>query len=102
VTCSFPLTNTGSYSAGGQQHPEDAAAYLTSDVYRLSTDVAGRGWRAELPNALATAKFGGTTTVEVAVAAAADAAAGGFVKLTATSESDPSVTVTRQCRVDKE
>jgi M6 family metalloprotease-like protein len=102
VTCSFPLTNTGSYSAGGQQHPEDAAAYLTSDVYRLSTDVAGRGWRAELPNALATAKFGGTTTVEVAVAAAAEAAASGFVKLTATSESDPSVTVTRQCRVDKE
>jgi M6 family metalloprotease-like protein len=102
VTCSFPLTNTGSYSAGGQQHPEDAAAYLTSDVYRLSANVAGRGWRAELPNALATAKFGGTTTVEVAVAADADAAAGGFVKLTATSESDPSVTVTRQCRVDKE
>jgi M6 family metalloprotease-like protein len=101
VTCSFPLTNTGTYSAGGQQHPENVNAYLTSDVYRLSADAAGRGWRAELPNALATAKFGAATTVEVAVAASAEAAATGFVKLTATSESDPSVTVTRQCRVEK-
>jgi hypothetical protein len=101
VTCSFPLTNTGSYSAGGQEHPEDVASYLTSDVYRLSADVAGRGWRVELPNALATAKFGATTTVQVAVAANPDAAPTGFVKLTATSESDPGKTVTKQCRVDR-
>ena len=101
VTCSFPLTNTGVYSAGGQQHPEDATPYLTSDVYRLSAAVAGRGWRIVLPNALATAKFGATTTVKVAVAANPDAVATGFVKLTATSESDPSKTVTKQCRVDK-
>jgi M6 family metalloprotease-like protein len=101
VTCSFPLTNTGTYSAGGQGHPEDVTPYLTSDVYRLTADVAGRGWRAELPNALATAKFGATTTVEVAVAANLDAAPTGFVKLTATSESDPGKTVTRQCRVDR-
>jgi M6 family metalloprotease-like protein len=101
VTCSFPLTNTGAYSAGGQEHPEDATPYLTSDVYRLSADVAGLGWRVELPNALATAKFGAGTTVEVAVAANADAAATGFVKLTATSVGDPTKTVTKQCRVDR-
>ncbi|GLY99111.1 M6 family metalloprotease domain-containing protein [Actinoplanes sp. NBRC 103695] len=101
VTCSFDLTNTGTYSAGGQQHPEDVAQYLTSDVYRLSADVAGRGWSATLPNELATAKFGAGTTVKVAVAATADAAATGFVKLTATSESDPAKTVTKQCKVDK-
>jgi hypothetical protein len=63
--------------------------------------VAGRGWSVVLPNALATAQFGGTTTAEVAVSASADAAATGFVKLTATSESDPTKTVTKQCRVDK-
>jgi M6 family metalloprotease-like protein len=101
VTCSFPLTNTGVYSAGGQSHPESAAAYLTSDVYRLSAAVSGRGWSIVVPNALATAPFGGTTTAEVAVSASADAAATGFVKLTATSESDPTKTVTKQCRVDK-
>ncbi|GGL07930.1 M6 family metalloprotease domain-containing protein [Mangrovihabitans endophyticus] len=101
VRCTFDLTNTGAYSAGGQQHPEDVTAYTTSDVYRLSADVAGRGWRVALPNALATAKFGARTTVDVAVAASTDAADTGFVKLTATSESDPSATATRQCRVDK-
>ena len=101
VTCSFPLTNTGSYSAGGQGHPESAAAYLTSDVYRLSAAVSGRGWSVVLPNALAGAQFGASTTAEVAVSASADAAATGFVKLTATSVSDPAKTVTKQCRVDK-
>ncbi|MFK3980814.1 M6 family metalloprotease domain-containing protein [Micromonospora sp. NPDC050397] len=101
VTCSFDLTNTGTYSAGGQQHPEDVTAYLKSDVYRLSTEVAGKGWRSDLPNALATAQFGKSTKVKVSVGAASDAAATGFVKLTATSVSDPSKTVTKQCRVEK-
>jgi M6 family metalloprotease-like protein len=100
VTCSFDLTNTGVYTAGGQQHPENVTPYLTSDVYKLSTSVAGRGWQSVLPNALATAKFGATTAVHVAVAATSDAAATGFVKLTATSVSDPSKTVTKQCRVE--
>ncbi|ROO62440.1 M6 family metalloprotease-like protein [Micromonospora sp. Llam0] len=101
VTCSFELTNTGSYSAGGQQHPEDAAAYLDADVYRLSTRAAGIGWRSELPNELATAEFGRSTTVKVSVAAAADAVSTGYIKLTATSVSDPTKTVTETCRVNK-
>lgn len=101
VTCSFELSNTGTYSAGGQQHPEDATAYLKSDVYRLSAEVAGRGWRTWLPNPLATAQFGKSTTVRVSVGATAAAADTGFVKLTATSESDPTKTVTKQCRVEK-
>lgn len=101
VTCTFPLTNTGAYSSGGQQHPEDAARYLTSDVYRLSTRVAGVGWRSELPNALVAVPYGGRTTVDVAVAANSGAAGSGFVKLTATSESDPTKTVTETCRVEK-
>jgi hypothetical protein len=39
--------------------------------------------------------------VKVAVAATPEAVATGFVKLTATSESDPAQTTTKQCRVDK-
>ncbi|MFY1636363.1 M6 family metalloprotease domain-containing protein [Solwaraspora sp. WMMB335] len=101
VTCSFELTNTGTYSAGGQQHPEDVSAYLDSDVYRLSTRAAGIGWRSELPNELATAEFGTSTTVKVSVAAAGDAVPSGFIKLTATSVSDPTKTVTQTCRVEK-
>ncbi|WFE30398.1 M6 family metalloprotease domain-containing protein [Solwaraspora sp. WMMD791] len=101
VTCSFTLTNTGNFSAGGQQHPEDVSAYLDADVYRLSTRAAGIGWRAELPNALATAEFGQSTTVKVSVAAAADAVSTGYIKLTATSVGDPTKTRTETCRVDK-
>ncbi|MFI9526179.1 M6 family metalloprotease domain-containing protein [Micromonospora rosaria] len=101
VTCSFDLTNTGTWSAGGERHPENVNAYLKSDVYRLSAEVAGKGYRVWLPNELATAKFGGSTTVKVSVGATADAAATGFVKLTATSESDPTKTMTKQCRVEK-
>jgi hypothetical protein len=102
VTCTFRLTNTGAYSAGGQAHPENVAPYLTSDVYRLSADVAGIGWRVELPNALAAVKFGASTTVDVAVAAdASGGAPSGFVKLTATSESDPTKSVTMPCRVNR-
>ncbi|MCW3845456.1 M6 family metalloprotease domain-containing protein [Micromonospora yasonensis] len=101
ATCTFDLTNTGTYVAGEQQHPEDASAYLKSDVYRLSATVGGQGWRVQLPNELATADFGATTAVDVSVGAAADATATTLVTLTATSESDPSKTVTSQCRVER-
>ncbi|MFC3505559.1 M6 family metalloprotease domain-containing protein [Micromonospora krabiensis] len=101
ATCTFDLTNQGRYVAGEQGHPEDASAYLTSDVYRLSASVGGTGWRVELPNELATARFGGKTTVDVSVGASRTASATTQVTLTATSESDPSKTVTAQCRVER-
>ncbi|TYB97867.1 M6 family metalloprotease domain-containing protein [Micromonospora sp. WP24] len=101
ATCSFDLTNTGRYVAGGQQHPEDASAYLKSDVYRLSASVGGKGWQVELPNELATAEFGDKTSVNVSVGASKQASPTTLVTLTATSESDPSKTVTSQCRVER-
>ncbi|MEU8264225.1 M6 family metalloprotease domain-containing protein [Micromonospora sp. NPDC048999] len=101
VNCSFELTNTGAFSAGGQSHPENVNAYLKSDVYRLSADVAGEGWRVWLPNELATAKFDKSTTVKVSVGATKTAAATGYVHLTATSESDPTKTATATCQVSK-
>jgi M6 family metalloprotease-like protein len=98
--CDFRLTNTGSYAAAGG-HPEDVTAYLKSDVFRLSATVSGRGWQAGLPNALATAAFGRATTARVAVAAGRGAARTAVVTLTATSESDPARSVTRQCRIER-
>ena len=103
VTCSFPLTNTGAYSAGGQQHPENAAAYLKSDVYRLSAAVAGkrladRGCRTRWPPP---SSARATTVRGRRWRASRRRRRTGFVKLTATSESDPTKTVTKQCRVDK-
>ncbi|KAK6338531.1 hypothetical protein TWF730_002594 [Orbilia blumenaviensis] len=98
VTCTFQLANTGSYIAGGS-HPQDVLALLQSDIYRLDAQVSGRGWRVELPNALATAQFGTSTTVHVAVGAASDADLEAIVKLTAVSESDKTVRASAECRV---
>ncbi|KAI1139118.1 M6 metalloprotease [Hypoxylon sp. FL0543] len=101
VTCAFRLTNSGVYVDDGAEHPQDLSAYLSSDIYRLSAEVDGDGWRVEVPNALATAEFGAGTTVNVAVGATAEAASKAVVKLIATSESDPSVSISRECQVRK-
>ncbi|KAK0621947.1 M6 family metalloprotease domain-containing protein [Bombardia bombarda] len=103
AACWFDLTNTGTYVApgAGGAHPDDATAFLTSDVYRLSAKVEGSGWHVEVPNALATAKFGNSTSVYVAVGAAVDGAGSATVTLTATSESDSKVSATAVCNVAK-
>ncbi|KAK2015515.1 M6 family metalloprotease domain-containing protein [Colletotrichum eremochloae] len=104
VTCSFQLTNSGSYVAvdpNVAQHPEDVSAFLDSDVYRLSAGVEGAGWRVELPNALVAAKFGEVKSARVSVGAASDASELAVVTLKATSESDPSVVASAQCQLTK-
>ncbi|MEU6719269.1 M6 family metalloprotease domain-containing protein [Nonomuraea sp. NPDC046802] len=90
VKCTLPLTNTGT---------RGTAPYSDSDVYRLSATASGTGWSTWLPNALATAKAGQQTTVQVYAKQAPGAAADGTVKLTATSESDPTKTATATCKV---
>ncbi|MEV5746186.1 hypothetical protein AB0L00_00080 [Actinoallomurus sp. NPDC052308] len=88
--CTLPLRNTG--TAG-------TAPYGDSDVYRLSATTVGRGWTAWLPNALATAKAGERTAVRVYAKRGAGAAHAGQVRLTATSESDPTKKATTTCTV---
>ncbi|KAI1339828.1 M6 family metalloprotease [Xylariaceae sp. FL0016] len=99
VSCAFTLSNTGSYVEGDADHPQNLSAYLTSDIYRLSAQVDGEGWSIVLPNELAAAEFGGSMTVNVAVGAVSNATANAVVKLTAVSESDPSVADTAECQV---
>jgi M6 family metalloprotease-like protein len=101
VTCAFELTNSGKYVDGRAAHPQDLTAYLKSDVYRLSAKVDAKGWRVELPNALAVAEYGKSTTVNVAVGAAKNAKGNAVVTLTATSESDPHVSAIAKCQVKK-
>ncbi|KAI6083104.1 M6 metalloprotease [Hypoxylon rubiginosum] len=101
VTCAFRLTNSGVFANGGAEHPQNLAAYLTSDIFRLSAEVDAEGWIVELPNALATAPFDAEITVNVAVGATSEAASSAIVKLTATSESDPNVSITKECQVKK-
>jgi hypothetical protein len=94
ATCTFDLKNNAKSKKG-------APSYMRSDVYRLSTEVEGKGWKAELPNALATAEEGEWVTVTVAVAADKHAVNQGKVWLTATSESDEDVSVTKECKLRK-
>ena len=99
-TCTFPLTNTGSFASFVNPHPENVDDRVNRDVYRLSASVTGDGWTAELPNALATAAFGETVNVPVYFTHTADSAAIGHVSLTATSVSDTTKTSTADCTVD--
>jgi hypothetical protein len=94
ATCTFDLKNNAKGKKG-------APEYMRSDIYRLSTEVEGKGWKAELSNALATAEEGKTVTVTVAVGADKDAVKQGKVWLTATSESDEDVSVTKECKLRK-
>jgi hypothetical protein len=96
-TCTFPLTNTGAAAAAPNVHPHDVTQYLNNDIYRLSVSTSTPGWEAHLKNALATAAFGETVQVPVYIWKNAGAAARGSVTLTATSESDPSKTMSMTC-----
>ncbi|RJQ75838.1 M6 family metalloprotease domain-containing protein [Pseudonocardiaceae bacterium YIM PH 21723] len=78
--CRFELGNTGSAPSGTEEQ-------FSSDVYRLSAKDAS-GKQVTLPNQLATAKFGGTTTISLEATG---------LTLTATSESDPGKSATAVC-----
>ncbi|SPL91401.1 predicted protein [[Actinomadura] parvosata subsp. kistnae] len=98
-TCTFPLFNTGRAAPAQGQHPEDVSAYLKSDLYRLKAEVQGKGWTAQLPNALASVAFGKQALVTVNAVRGAGGDRLAKVKLTATSESDPTKTTTATCHV---
>lgn len=98
AVCTFQLANTGHGSSGAT---DKSAAYRDADVYRLSATAQAAGWRAEVPDALATAKVGERTTVNVAVAAGKGAANHSKVTLTARSESDPHKTAQANCTVHR-
>jgi hypothetical protein len=94
ATCTIPLTNTGTTAATPDVHPQDATAFLQSDVYRLRASASGTGWTAQLRNEFATAKFGETIQVPVYVTKGSGS---GSVTLQATSESDPSQSMAVSC-----
>src|SRR4051794_17811191 len=95
TTCTFNLTNTGAAAAvPAGTHPQDAAASLSSDVYRLSTSATGTGWAAYVKNALTTAKFGESVSVPVYIEKGTGS---GTVTLNAVSESDPTKTASAVC-----
>lgn len=98
--CVFTLKNTGlAANTDPAFHPQDVNAWLTSDIYRLSVSVDDTNWTAQLQNALAAVKFGDAKSIPVYVTHGKDAPASATITLKATSESDPSKTVTAFCKV---
>jgi len=71
------------------------------DIYRLSVTTDGDGWTAKLLNALIAIPAGGARPVTVYVSARPGAVATGTIRLTATSESDPSATMRAAVRVTR-
>jgi M6 family metalloprotease-like protein len=91
----FTLANTGAAVAlPAGAHIRDVTPMSQSDVYRLSVSVEGAGWTARLQNALSAVPFGANKPVPVFVEASGNASATAIVRLTATSESDPTKTST--------
>jgi len=88
ASCTFPLTNTGQAGTG----------VFDSDIYRLSASSSSGDWEVTLPNALATAKAGGSTSVEVHATRTAPSG-GTTLSLTATSETDSSKSDTATCQL---
>ena len=102
TTCTFPLKNTGVAAPTPDAHPQDASEYLNSDIYRLTASTSTPGWEAHLKNALASAEFGETVPVTVHIWKNPGAASSGSVTLTATSESDPSKSMSVTCGAEGE
>jgi hypothetical protein len=95
-TCTFTVKNTGvNAPTDPSVHPQDETASFDSDIYRLSASASGSGWKADLRNALGTAKFGDSFQVPVYITPGSGAT--NVVTLTATSVSDPSKTSTATC-----
>ena len=99
-TCTFNVSNTGAATpTDAALHPQNANAFLTSDIYRFVASAETQGWTAQLNNALAAIRVGASQPVTVFVSRAGNAAANSVVTLKAMSESDPSKTATATCRV---
>lgn len=97
--CTFPLSNTGA-PGGADGHPDDVGAFTAADVYRLRAEADGAGWSTWLPTEVVAAGVDGTVDVPVyAVRSPGGQARDVEVTLTATSESDPSVSVSATCEV---
>ncbi|MEX2317611.1 MAG: hypothetical protein WD669_10705 [Pirellulales bacterium] len=97
----FTLKNTGrAVVIDPDLHLQDTAAFVDSDIYRLSVGIDGAGWRADLQNALTAVKFGETKSVPVYVTPGAGSPTA-TITLTATSESDPSKTATATITVGR-
>jgi len=77
------------------------ATCFNHDIYRLSVEVEGEGWKSEIVNELAALETGGQTSIPVYFEYTDRASDMATITLTAVSESDPGKQVTTSFRVEK-
>jgi hypothetical protein len=98
----FTLRNTGVAAPPRPGvHPDDAAIWLDSDVYRLTASIEGEGWSVLLPNELAAIRSGAAKDITAYVTRGPAAAASAALTLRAVSESDPAKSDTIHVRLTK-
>jgi M6 family metalloprotease-like protein len=95
----FQLRNKGKFQESNAAHPQDLTKYLNFDIYRVEAKIEGKGWKVEVPNALAAAQFGADTFVSVAVGGEKNRSKDATVTVTVTSESDPEVKEVQKFKV---
>jgi len=89
----FTLTNTGEATATSLAlHKNADEGALNHDIFRLSAEVSGNGWDAQLLNALASLKPGESQQIPVFVSYDNNSSRRATVTLRVQSESDPSKT----------
>lgn len=87
------LTNTGDVTATSLSvHKNADEGALSHDIFRLSAEVSGNGWDAQLLNALASLKPGESQQIPVFVSYDNNSSRRATVTLRVQSESDPSKT----------
>jgi hypothetical protein len=97
--CTMPILNTGRAAALPPGHPEDVTAYANSDVYRISAAASGVGWTTFVPAPVVSARFGQSVPIQVYAKRPPGTRPGTQVRVTVTSESDPTKKSTATCFV---
>lgn len=89
--CTYTITNTGEMAETDPAlHNKDISASLNYDIFRLTINVEGEGWKAQLLNSLTSMKPGDSEKIPVYISHEKVHSNSAKVKLTARSENDPS------------
>ena len=80
-------------------HFQNTTRWLTRDIYRLSADVEGKGFQAQLINGFLSLEPGESGEVPVYISSEKGSSRKAKINLTVQSESDNSLKVTREITI---
>lgn len=98
--CTYTITNTGEMAETDPVlHNKEISTSLNYDIFRLTINVEGEGWDAQLLNSLASMKPGDSEKISVYISHEKVHSNSAKVKLTARSESDTAKGVSSSFRI---